>query len=156
MKFLKKLIKRPIALLLDWLEVPGSLYFSERYKYVDGIRVFPGRNASLITRGKGVSVHDAIFNVWAPISLEDFSSIAHGCILATGGHEISKDGVTEKVVPRGPIHIKEGAFIGSGSLILGGVTIGRGSIVAAGSVVTKSIPDHEIWGGCPAKLIKRI
>ena len=40
------------------------------------------------------------------------------------------------------------------SLILSGVTIGRGSIVAAGSVVTKSIPPYTIWGGVPARFIK--
>jgi acetyltransferase-like isoleucine patch superfamily enzyme len=38
-------------------------------------------------------------------------------------------------------------------VILKGVNIGRGAIVAAGSVVTKSIAPYEIWGGMPAKKI---
>ncbi|QYF85487.1 acyltransferase [Brevibacterium sp. PAMC21349] len=54
-----------------------------------------------------------------------------------------------------PILIKKGAFIGAHSIILKGVTIGEKSIVGAGSVVTKSIPDGEIWAGNPAKFIKR-
>ena len=37
-----------------------------------------------------------------------------------------------------------------------GVTIGKNSVVAAGSVVVKSIPDNEVWGGNPAKFIKGI
>ena len=37
---------------------------------------------------------------------------------------------------------------------MSGVTIGRGSIVAAGAVVTKSIPPCEIWGGNPAAKLK--
>lgn len=54
-----------------------------------------------------------------------------------------------------PIHIKRGAFVGTGAIILKGVTIGEEAIVAAGSVVTCDIPDHEIWGGNPAKLLKK-
>lgn len=52
--------------------------------------------------------------------------------------------------------IEHDAFIGAGSIILSGVTIGENSIVAAGSVVSKSVPANEIWGGNPAKFIKKI
>lgn len=55
-----------------------------------------------------------------------------------------------------PVTIKKGAFIGCNSIIGKGVTVGQRSVVAAGSVVTKSIPDDEIWGGNPAKFIKVI
>ena len=55
-----------------------------------------------------------------------------------------------------PIVIKDGAFIGAHCIILKGVTIGEKSIVGAGSVVTRSIPDGEIWAGNPAKFIRRI
>lgn len=58
--------------------------------------------------------------------------------------------------PSKPIHIKKGAFIGGDSIILKGVTIGEKSIVGAGSVVTKDIPDGEIWAGNPAKFIKKV
>ena len=52
--------------------------------------------------------------------------------------------------------IKEGAFIGTRCLILKGVTIGKGAVVGAGSVVTKDIPDGEIWAGNPAKFIRNV
>ena len=52
--------------------------------------------------------------------------------------------------------IKEGASIGAGSVILCGLTIGKNSMIGAGSVVTKSIPDNEIWYGNPANFIKKI
>ena len=55
-----------------------------------------------------------------------------------------------------PVVIKDGAFIGAYCIILKGVTIGEKSIVGAGSVVTKSIPDGEIWGGNPAKFIRKV
>lgn len=55
-----------------------------------------------------------------------------------------------------PVVIEHDAFIGAGSIVLSGVTIGENSIVAAGSVVCKSIPANEIWGGNPARYIKKI
>lgn len=50
--------------------------------------------------------------------------------------------------------IEDDVWIGTGAIIMSGITIGKGSIVAAGAVVTKSIPPCEIWGGNPAKKIK--
>lgn len=55
-----------------------------------------------------------------------------------------------------PIKICERAFIGAGSIILKGVTIGQNSIIAAGSVVTKDIPANVIAGGNPCKVIKHL
>lgn len=53
----------------------------------------------------------------------------------------------------GKIEVKDWAYIGSGSHIMPGVTIGEGSLIAAGSIVTKSVPNGEVWGGVPAKFI---
>jgi len=52
------------------------------------------------------------------------------------------------------IIIKDDVWIGYGSTILGGVTIGEGSIVAAGSIVINDVPEYTIVAGNPAKLIK--
>ena len=54
-----------------------------------------------------------------------------------------------------PVIIKKNAFVGAHSIILKGVTIGERSIIGAGSVVVNSIPDDEIWGGNPARLIRK-
>ena len=54
------------------------------------------------------------------------------------------------------VTIKDKAWIGFNSIILKGVTIGEGSIVGAGSVVTKDVPDWTIVGGNPAKVIREI
>lgn len=53
----------------------------------------------------------------------------------------------------GKITIQDWAYIGSGSHILPGVTIGEGALVAAGSIVTKSVPPHTVVGGNPATVI---
>ena len=52
--------------------------------------------------------------------------------------------------------IKDNVFIGARCLILKGVVVGENSIIGAGSVVTKNIPDNEIWAGNPAKFIKAL
>lgn len=52
--------------------------------------------------------------------------------------------------------VKDGASIGANATVLGGVTIGKKSMIGAGSVVTKNIPDGELWVGNPAKFLKKI
>ncbi len=52
--------------------------------------------------------------------------------------------------------IGDGVWIGSGATILDGVEIGRNSVIAAGSVVTKSVPDYSVVAGIPAKIIKSL
>lgn len=54
------------------------------------------------------------------------------------------------------IVIKDGVWIGCNVIILKGVEIGEGAVVAAGSVVCKSIPEYTLFGGVPAKFIKKI
>jgi acetyltransferase-like isoleucine patch superfamily enzyme len=55
-----------------------------------------------------------------------------------------------------PIIIKNNVFIGAGSIILKGVTIGKNSVVGAASVVTKDVPPDAIVAGNPAKLLRRL
>ncbi|MDD3326651.1 MAG: acyltransferase [Zoogloea sp.] len=55
-----------------------------------------------------------------------------------------------------PISIEDGVWIGARSIILGGVTLGKNSVVAAGSVVTKNVPPNSIVGGIPAKVISNV
>ena len=50
--------------------------------------------------------------------------------------------------------IEDDCWIAANTIILAGVTIGRGSVIAAGSVVTKDVPPYSIVGGVPAKVIK--
>lgn len=54
------------------------------------------------------------------------------------------------------ITIGDGVWIGARSTILPGVSIGAGSIIAAGSIVDKPVGSNELWGGVPARLIKRL
>jgi acetyltransferase-like isoleucine patch superfamily enzyme len=55
-----------------------------------------------------------------------------------------------------PIVIKKGVWIATGAIIIGGVTVGEHSVVAAGSVVTKDVPKNSLVGGNPARVIRSI
>lgn len=55
-----------------------------------------------------------------------------------------------------PITIKDKAWIGMGVKILKGVTVGEGAVVAAGSVVTRDVPDWSLAAGVPAKVIRAL
>ena len=65
--------------------------------------------------------------------------------------DIEKKDFTERV---GCIEIMDNVFIGTGATILYNVKIGPNVIVAAGSVVTKDVPDHAVVGGVPAKILR--
>ncbi|MFF1831756.1 acyltransferase [Paenarthrobacter sp. NPDC058040] len=74
----------------------------------------------------------------------------------TDSHEIgpsSKRGGANKWPP---ITVGDGTWIGASVTILGGVTIGKGCIIAAGAVVTADIPDNSLAGGVPAKVIRKL
>lgn len=80
--------------------------------------------------------------------------IGHNVVLATLNHDIAP-ARRQSMIP-GAIHIGDRVWIGSNSTVLAGVTIGRNSIVAAGAVVTKDVPENVIVGGVPAKIIREL
>lgn len=72
-------------------------------------------------------------------------------------HSFSTPGVTIWDGERGEngtTLVEDDVWLGASVIVISGVTIGRGSIVAAGSVVTGDIPPCEIWAGVPAKKVK--
>lgn len=105
--------------------------------------------------GKNVFINfDCIFLDLGGITIEDGVLIAPKVSLLTVGHSISPS-ERHGLVPKS-IHIKKNAWIGANATILQGVTIGENSVVAAGSVVSKDVPDNVVVGGTPAKIIKKI
>lgn len=105
--------------------------------------------------GKNVFINfDCVFLGLGGITIEDGVLIAPKVSLLTEGHSISPS-KRHGLVPKS-IHIKKNAWIGANATILQGVTIGENSVVAAGSVVSKDVPDNVVVGGTPAKIIKKI
>tara|TARA_B100001559_G_scaffold46821_1_gene35351 strand:+ start:9589 stop:9984 length:396 start_codon:yes stop_codon:yes gene_type:complete len=57
---------------------------------------------------------------------------------------------------QGSVKLMKNCRVGTHSTIMPGVTIGENSIIAAYSFVNKNIPENEMWGGIPAKLMKKL
>jgi acetyltransferase-like isoleucine patch superfamily enzyme len=115
-----------------------------------------GRNAKLII-GHGVGISNSTIICMEKIVIDEGVLIGGGCdIYDTDFHGIDPSErrvYTTSSIKTAPIHIKKNSFIGSHTLVLKGVTIGEGAIVGAGSVVTKDLPDFEIWAGNPVHKI---
>jgi len=93
------------------------------------------------------------------VTIEDDVFVGHGVMFindlypraTTDGHPQTEN--DWQVIPT---RVKQGASIGSGAVILAGVTIGQGAMIGAGAVVTHDVPDHHIAKGVPARLGRRV
>ncbi|WKL49278.1 sugar O-acetyltransferase [Flavobacterium pectinovorum] len=111
-----------------------------------------GKNTKI---GKNVFINfDCVFLDLGGITIEENVLIAPKVSLLTEGHPTSIED-RHSLIPK-PIHIKKNAWIGANATILPGVTIGENSVVAAGAIVSKDVPDNTIVGGIPAKNLKTI
>lgn len=122
-----------------------------------GIHV--NKNAKLII-GDRVALSNSTIVCTNRIEIEDNVFIGGDCnIYDTDFHPIdASERINNRLdkVKTAPILIKRGSFIGAHSIILKGVTIGENAIIGAGSLVSKDIPDNEIWAGNPIKKIRKI
>ena len=100
---------------------------------------------------------DCVFLDTSPIYIGEDVFIGSKCVLACAGHPInSEQRRTEPLTQSKPIHIGNNVWLGASVTVIGGVTIGDGSVIAAGAVVTKDIPAGVIAGGVPCKVIRPI
>ena len=105
--------------------------------------------------GKNVFInHACSFLDMGGIYIDDEVLIGPKVNLITENHPL--DSEDRKALITKPITLKRRAWIGAGSTILPGVTVGQNAVVAAGSVVSKDVPDNVVVGGVPAKFIKSI
>lgn len=117
-------------------------------------------NKAKLIIGNNVGLSNSAIFSSHKIVINDYVFIGGDCkIFDTDFHSIHLDDrkkQPELGVKSDSVLLDYGAFIGASSIILKGVKVGKNAVVAAGSVVSKSIPDNEVWGGNPAKFIKKI
>ena len=92
------------------------------------------------------------------IKLKKSSVVSPGCILISVSWPYKSDIVlhNNKVTKEGTVLIEENAWIGAGSIILPNSTLGKRSILGAGSTLTKKTKDNEIWYGVPAAFKRKL
>lgn len=105
-----------------------------------------------VTIGKNVFInHSAILSASGGIEFEDGVMAAPGLKIAAINHDMYDRHITYTYAK---VLIKRNAWLGMNVTICPGVTIGKYAVVAAGAVVTKSVPDYAVVGGVPAKVIR--
>ena len=126
----------------------------------DTVLRFIVRKGGELVIGDHVGISNSTIVCWKSIEIGDYVFIGGGCkIWDTDFHStnpVDRIHKFNKNVKTANIRLSDYVFIGGGSTILKGVSIGKNSVVAAGSVVTKSIPENQVWGGNPAHFIRRL
>jgi acetyltransferase-like isoleucine patch superfamily enzyme len=89
------------------------------------------------------------------LDIADDVMIGPNVSLITSGHPLEPSRRRAFTIAK-PIVIERNVWIGAGATIIGGVTVGENSVVAAGSVVTKNVPANILVGGNPARVIRSI
>ena len=96
--------------------------------------------------------------VIGPVCIGHHVNLAQGITVTALNHnfEDTSKRIDEQGISTKPVVIGDDVWIGANAVILPGVTIGTHSIVAAGAVVTKDVPEFSLVAGVPAKVIKKL
>lgn len=108
-----------------------------------------------ITVGQSVFINQDSY-IRPNVTIEDHVSLGPFVRLITDSHDVSSGQRRTGAPRKDSITIGQGSWVGSCALIMGGVTIGKRSIVAAGAVVNKDVPDNVVVAGVPAKVVRHI
>lgn len=134
---------------LSRVRISSKAFISDKKKLTIGDNVWIGHYCRIDTTG-GVSIGEGCQLGYQASVLSHSSHIA---IRLAGWRYMEESPSNRPGYILKPVCIGEYSFIGGGSFILPGVTIGRGCVVGVNSVVTKDIPDFAIVAGSPARII---
>lgn len=148
--------------LITFPKLNNKLFRGLGFNVSDSARIFSsvqifGNISVQIGENTFIGHESVITGGLAKIEIGSNCDISDRVSIFCGTHEIDSKGI--RVAGNGigkDIKIGDGVWIGYGSLILPGVTIGNKAIIAAGSVVHKDIEDNTIVGGNPIKIIRKI
>ncbi len=96
------------------------------------------------------------FDTGSVITIGDRVYLGHDITVLTTTHDIGPHDQRCQGTRTAAVSIGNGSWVGTGTLILPGVHIGAGCVVAAGAVVTESVPDDMLVGGVPAHTLRRL
>lgn len=141
--------------VLLFLQIYGYLKFGKRV-YVWGW--FSIVNSANVRIGCGCAINHGVFILGRDeILIGNNVTLSAKCMLLDTGLDLehhSNYKIPNTSHVKSYIHIEDNVWIGAGAIILPGVTIHKNSIVGAGSVVTKDVPEGVVVAGNPAKIIR--
>ena len=108
------------------------------------------------THGLAVINYNCVILDTSPVHIGANAFIAPGVCISCVGHAIDPEQRAEAITTSAPITLEDDVWIGANAVICGGVTIGRGSIIGAGSVVTRDIPAGVVAAGTPCRPLRPI
>lgn len=116
-----------------------------------------GNPCELLTIGEKTLVTGGLHvDLGAAIRIGNMVRIGHDVSLLTINHAVGPFYLRAGTSFVGEIVIEDGCWLASRCTVLPGVTIGEGAIVAAGSVVTRSVPKHTLVAGVPARVVREL
>ena len=112
-------------------------------------------NASLKI-GDGVFFnYNCSITVAQSVEIGDKCNFANNLVIVDHDHKLGENGVVSGLESTS-VKIGNNVWCGANVTVLRGVTIGDGAVIAAGAVVNKDVPAGEIWGGVPARCIRKL
>ncbi len=95
---------------------------------------------------------DAWIDNLAPVTIGSHVCVSQMAYLCTGNHDWKTRNLK---FTRRPITLNDGCWIGARATVCPGVTVGAASVLAVGSVASRSIPPYEVWAGNPATFVRK-
>ena len=108
------------------------------------------------THGLAFINYNCVILDTSPVHIGANAFIAPGVCISCVGHAMDAQQRAETITTSAPITLEEDVWIGANAVICGGVTIGKGSIIGAGSVVTRDIPAGVVAAGTPCRPLRPV
>lgn len=137
------------------LQRPWCLATAERCQFEHQVFVKAVSDSARIRLGRRVFVGaNTEFDISDCLTVGNSVLIAPGCFITDHNHRRDPLApIDTQGCESGPVDIEDDVWLGAHVVVLPGVRIGRGAVVAAGSVVTKSVESMSVVGGVPARVI---
>ena len=108
------------------------------------------------THGLAVINYNCVILDTSPVHIGANAFLAPGVCLACAGHSVDAAQRAQGVSTSKPITLEDDVWIGANTVVCGGVTIGKGSVIGAGSVVTRDIPAGVVAAGVPCRVLRPV